>query len=193
MSATPRRLRPVPAWSHSTGLIDVRPRTGADLDVRGHLADRLSRYCWGFDERRLDVLEDCFTDDAIWVGEVMGETRVGPHVGRTAVLSWLAGFWPHQRDQRRHVITNLIVEQITPGSATCLAYLLLVGSARAAVALEAAGLYRVEYRLEDHVWRISRLAAGFDVPFWKGEVEDMEPWVRELFGIRSGGEDDVPV
>ena len=63
-------------------------------------------------------------------------------MGRSAVVGWLTGFWPHQTDQRRHVVTNLIVERCEGNSATCLAYLLLVGSTRATVALESAGLYR---------------------------------------------------
>ena len=183
VSVTPRKLRPAPAWAHANGLVALHPRSGADLDLRGQLVDRLARYCWGFDERRRDILQDCFTQDAVWVGDVMGETRVGPFEGRDAVVSWLAGFWPHQRDQRRHVVTNVIVEDVGDGSATCLAYLLLVGSSRRSVALEAAGMYRIEYRLDAGAWRISRLSAGFDIPFWKGEVQDMEPWVSDLFGI----------
>jgi hypothetical protein len=51
------------------------------------------------------------------------------------------------------------------------------------VALESAGIYRVELRREADTWRICRLDAAFDVPFWKQEVEDMEPWVKDLFGI----------
>ncbi len=183
MTVVPRQLRPRPAWAHGTGLVSVRTRTAADLDVRGRLEDRLHRYCWGFDERRQDILEDCFTADGTWTGNAMGETRVGPHVGRDTVVAWLAGFWPHQRDQRRHVVTNFMIDALTEREATAYAYLLLVGSSRRAVALEAAGMYRIDFRNEGGEWRISALLAGFDIPFWRGEVEDMEPWVRDLFGI----------
>ena len=183
MTVVPRQLRPRPAWAHGTGLVSVRTRTAADLDVRGRLEDRLHRYCWGFDERRQDILEDCFTADGTWTGNAMGETRVGPHVGRDTVVAWLAGFWPHQRDQRRHVVTNFMVDAVSAKEATAYAYLLLVGASRRAVALEATGMYRIDYRKEGGVWRISALLAGFDIPFWRGEVEDMEAWVRELFGI----------
>lgn len=178
----PRRLRPSPAWAHSTGAITL---TGGltGIDTRTDLAERLYRYCWSYDERRVELLADCFTADAIWRGSVMGETVVGPHIGRKLVIEWLTGFWEHQRDQRRHVITNLIIERHDDNSATCLAYLLLLGSKRAAVALESAGIYRVDLRREADTWRICRLDAAFDVPFWKQEVEDMEPWVKDLFGI----------
>ena len=184
MSTTPRRLRPRPAWAHKDGLVKVLANPAPGLDVRGMLADRMYRYCWGFDERQEQVLEECFTEDAVWVGDVMGETRVGPFEGRKAVLAYLTGFWPHQRDQRRHVVTNFVVETIDGDTARGLAYLLLVGSTRATTGLEASGLYCVDYRRSaDGNWRITKLSAGFDVPFWKGEVEEMEPWVRHLFGI----------
>jgi ketosteroid isomerase-like protein len=184
VSTTPRRLRPRPAWAHRDGLVAVRADPAPGLEIRGLLADRMYRYCWGFDERQEHVLAGCFTEDAVWVGDVMGETRVGPHEGRDAVLAYLTGFWPHQRDQRRHVVTNFVVEEIDGDTARGMAYLLLVGSTRAATGLEAAGLYCLDYRREtDGEWRISRLSAGFDVPYWRMEVEEMEPWVRELLGI----------
>ena len=186
----PRRLRPAPAWAHAHGVIDLRSGGDCDPLTRARLSERLHRYCWSFDERRADLLSDCFTADASWAGNVMGETRVGPLVGRSAVVDWLTGFWPYQRDQRRHVVANFIVEQCEPDSATCLAYLLLLGSAGRSVALESAGIYRVEFRREGDTWRICRLDAGFDVPFWKQEVDEMDPWVRDLFGIEEAHADD---
>jgi ketosteroid isomerase-like protein len=184
VSQSRRPLRPPPAWATRTGLVRLASRPPVGLDAAQALQDRLHRYCWGFDERRHDVLVDTFTADAVWVGDVMGETSIGPHRGRDAVLSWLAAFWEHQRDQRRHVVTNFVLEEMSDTTATAMAYLLLLGASKSSAALEAAGLYRVEYRLEqDGAWRISHLTAGFDAPFWKTEVESMEPWVRELFGI----------
>ena len=179
-----RPLRPQPAWAHRTGLVHVESRPPAGLDVAQTLQDRLHRYCWGFDERRHDVLIDTFTADCVWVGDVMGETTIGPHRGRDTVLAWLSAFWDHQRDQRRHVVTNFVLEELGESTASGMAYLLLVGASNASVVLEAAGLYRVQYRLEqDGVWRITQLTAGFDAPFWRTEVEAMAPRVRELFGI----------
>lgn len=183
--STPRRpLRPQPAWASRTGLIHLDAGPPVELDTAHALQDRLHRYCWGFDERRHDVLVETFTADAVWVGDVMGETSIGPHRGRDTVLAWLAAFWEHQRDQRRHVITNFVLAEVGETTASALAYLLLVGASNASVGLEATGLYRVDYRLEgDGTWRIARLTAGFDAPFWKGEVASMAPWVRELLGI----------
>ena len=182
MSSHP--LRPTPAWAHGTRVVELSAHPPTEqLPVRDQLVERLHRYCWSFDERRHDLLADCFTEDAVWEGFVMGETDVGPHIGRESVLSYLTTFWAHQRDQRRHVITNFLVESLEGDSATGMAYLLLMGSKRAQTQFECAGFYRAVYRREPDGWRISRLTAGFDSPYWKQEVEQMEPWVRDLFGI----------
>ena len=182
-------LRPEPAWAHRTGLISLRPPgTGdpaAEAAVAHQLQDRMHRYCWGFDERRADVLESVFTEDAVWQANVMGETPVGPFTGREAVLGWLTGFWPHQKDQRRHMPLNFIVEDVQESTATAMCYLILLGSTRAATALETAALYKLDYRREGGEWRIAVLTAGFDSPFWKQEIADMQPWVRELMGISA--------
>lgn len=173
--------RPVPAWAHRTGLLNLESTPPTDtLSTREQLEECLYRYCWSFDERRPDLLAQCFTEDAVWAGYVMGETDVGPHVGRDALLTYLTTFWEYQRDQRRHVISNFIVESLGDDTATGAAYLLLLGSKRATTAFETAGFYRIDYRREASEWRISGLTAAFDSPFWKQEVEEMEPWVREL-------------
>jgi hypothetical protein len=181
-------LRPNPAWAHGTGLIGLQATAPpSEAGVSYLLQDRIHRYCWSFDERRKDLLTACFTSDATWHANVMGETPVGPFVGRDAVVGWLSGFWPHQKDQRRHMILNFMVEEAGPADARAHCYLILLGSTRAATQLETAGMYQLDYRLEGGHWRISRLTAGFDSPFWKQEIAEMQPWVRDLFGISASG------
>lgn len=180
-------LRPSPAWAHGTGL--VRLRTGAErsvappLDPRQALQEVIHRYCWAFDERRGDLLAECFTAGGTWEASVMGETRVGPFVGQAQVQEWLSRFWDHQRDQRRHLILNFIVEDLQDDRATALAYLLLMGSSDAASRMESVGFYRLDFRIDGGAWRIESLQAGFDSPFWTMDVSEMSPRVRQLFGI----------
>jgi ketosteroid isomerase-like protein len=180
-------LRPAPAWAHAMDVITLRASadrgTSTSLDPRQAMQETIHRYCWAFDERRADLLLECFTDDAVWEASVMGETRVGPFVGRAAVQEWLTRFWSHQRDQRRHLILNFIVEEQHDDHGTALAYLLLMGSRDAESRLETTGFYRLSYQRGADGWRISSLFGGFDSPFWQMEVRDMSPRVRALFGI----------
>ncbi len=186
-------LRPPPAWEHRTGAVQLRTTAERSvvpaLDARQALQEVIHRYCWAFDERRADLLRECFTEDGTWEASVMGETRVGPFDGQAQVQEWLARFWDHQRDQRRHLILNFIVEDLHEDRATALAYLLLMGSSDAASRMESVGFYRLDFRSDAGTWRIKSLVAGFDSPFWKMDVSEMSPRVRQLFGILDVPED----
>lgn len=187
-AGSPDALRPPPAWASATGLVSLPPESvEAPPLVHQRLVDRLHRYCWGFDERNVDVLADCFTADGSWAGDSMGETKIGPFEGREAVVAWLTRYWDHQRDQRRHVVTNVVVTACSDDEATLLSYLLLFGSKQAASRLESIGLYRLDCRREGEQWRIASLNAGFDSPFWRREVTALSPEARDLFGVAAEG------
>ena len=136
-----------------------------------HAADRLAvaeavhLYGWGYDERDRELLGGCFTADGTWEGHVMGVDSVGPFVGRDAIVEFLTGFWDEQTDQRRHIFTNVVVSDLSESSAVAHAYLMLTASTNGEMTPVTNGPYRFELRLDDGVWRISRLAAGFDAPF----------------------------
>lgn len=182
-----RVLRPSPAWADRSGFVQLGGNPApVHPVVYQAVTDRFHRYCWGFDERRADVLADCFTEDGVWEANVMDETVVGPFVGREEVMEWLTRYWDVQRDQRRHMITNIVISRATDEEVTVVGYVLLVGSRHASSRLESAGVYELSCRsFPDSHWRIARLRAGFDSPYWKQEVHEMSPEDRRLFGITS--------
>jgi hypothetical protein len=161
-------LRPAPAWAKAGGHSQVTALHHRDADrAIDHvlIAERIYRYGWAFDERNPELLGDCFTEDAVWEANVMGLEPVGPYVGRAAIVQWLAGFWEIQHDQRRHLFTNVIVQDLTDTTATAHAYLMLTASADAAMTPVTAGPYRLELLREPDSWRLARMVAGFDAPF----------------------------
>lgn len=178
---------PVPAWAHAVGMLDlgspVRPAVTAGLVDRAIFVERIARYCWAYDERRLDRLAECFAQDAVWEGNVLGRVPIGPMEGRQKIVDWLSEFWPYQKDQRRHMILNTIVEEQSPEAAVSLSYLLLMSSTGEAVSMESMGFYRVAYRKVDGDWLIARLTAGFDKPFWPGALEALSERGRARHGI----------
>jgi hypothetical protein len=131
------------------------------------VAERIARYGWAYDERDREGLGDCFTEDGVWEGQIMGTDPVGPFEGRAAIVEFLTGFWDEQDDQRRHVFTNVVVDEVGPHTATAHAYLILLGSSDAAMRPLTAGPYRLHLARDPHddVWRMTRLAAGFDAPY----------------------------
>lgn len=159
---------PVPGWARMRGhvtvgaLDPVEPGGGAD---RLSIAERVHLYGWGYDERDRDLLGGCFTEDGIWEGQVMGADTVGPFEGRDAVVDFLTAFWDEQDDQRRHIFTNVVVGDLAGSTGVAHAYLLLTASTGGVMTPVTNGPYRFEMRKDADIWRISRLAAGFDAPF----------------------------
>ena len=178
---------PLPAWAHACGMLNlkesIRPSGAGELADRLLCMERIARYCWAYDERRIDALVDCFTEDAVWEGSVLGRVPVGPFVGRARIGKWLSGFWPHQHDQRRHMLLNTIVEEQSADSVLTLSYLQLLSSDSKRVKLETTGFYRVACRRADDHWKIARLTAGFDAPFWPGDIETMSASGRARHGV----------
>ena len=158
----------LPGWAHATGLLALTPESTRGLEptpAHAAMIDRMSRYAWAFDERRPDLLADNFTEDATWTADIRGEQRIGPHVGRDAIVAFMSGFWPEQTDQRRHMILNHLVTELDGDSGTIISYHLLMSAAAELVPVTS-GFYSVRMRHEaDGCWRISSLLAGYDIPF----------------------------
>jgi hypothetical protein len=119
MKMLPDATPEIPAWAHRTGMLALgdahRPDEAQAMADRSLFSERIARYCWAYDERRREALADCFTQDAIWEGNVLGQVAIGPFVGREKIVTWLTEFWPYQHVQRRHMILNTIVEKQSPG------------------------------------------------------------------------------
>jgi hypothetical protein len=179
----------LPAWAHRCGMIRlgeavVLPDPRALTD-RILFSERIARYCWAYDERQLDLLADCFTEDGVWEGNVLGQIPVGPFKGRDAIRTWLSEFWPHQRDQRRHMILNTVVESQSEHAAATLSYLLLMSSDGERSRLETTGFYHVNYQRVGDTWKIMHLKAGFDAPFWPGNIKTMSERGRARHGVAT--------
>lgn len=174
----------LPGWAHHSGALAIGGGVaGADPDAARLVIERVARYCWAYDERRADLLADCFTEDGVWEGNVLAKVPVGPFEGRERIRKWLTEFWPHQHDQRRHMLLNNLVESLSADSAVTLSYLLLMSSDGAVPKLECTGFYRCDLSLEGKTWRIARMTACFDAPFWPGQLESMSERGKRRHGV----------
>jgi hypothetical protein len=162
------QLQPEPGWGRTTGQTRVGRLSHGEPDSameRLMIAERIYRYGWGYDERDQALLGDCFADDGIWEGSIMGQQPLGPFTGRDEIVAWLMTFWNEQTDQRRHRFTNVIIQDLTQVSATAHAYLMLTAATNGIVTPVTTGPYRFELTRRADSWRFARLVANFDVPF----------------------------
>jgi SnoaL-like domain len=141
------------------------PRASSEAVDRSLIAERIYRYGWAYDERDRSLFGDCFSEDAVWEGSVMGQESVGPFAGRDAIVEWNTDFWKVQNDQRRHVFTNVIIDDLTDTYAVAHAYLLLTSSSNSKMTPVTTGPYRLQLVKQDDGWRIRHLTSSFDAPF----------------------------
>ncbi|BCW58554.1 nuclear transport factor 2 family protein [Arthrobacter sp. StoSoilB20] len=157
-----------PAWAHAKGFLSLGapravPTTFQEIADRDLARESALRYSYAYDERRLDVLHDLLTTDAKFSISISGG-EVHAESGRETVVEWLSGIMNGQDDQRRHLVTNIIVEDITDSTAVIVTYL-AVYSVRETAQLATTGFYRFELAKEGPLWLISHIFDGLDRPF----------------------------
>lgn len=159
---------PPPSWGSAGGFLTFR--SGGNPDDRhaldAHLIqERIARYGWSFDERRADQLAQCFTEDALWWGNIAGTAPVEPVRGRDSIVTWLSDFWPRQSDQRRHLMTSVLIQDQSPSHASAICSLLLTSAQAATLSVVLTSFYRFALVKSSGVWQINELFEGCDVPF----------------------------
>jgi hypothetical protein len=127
------------------------------------IQETMARYAVAYDERRLDILADVFTEDAIFAFSIAGGSY-GEYTGRQAVVDWLHEVMLGQFDQRRHSCNNFILEELDGYRAAAAVYFSLFASAEE-TELVTTGFYRVNFRKEDGRWRICYVFDGLDRAF----------------------------
>jgi ketosteroid isomerase-like protein len=160
---------PAPSWGRDAGLLHIGappgPLTAQAVADRLLIIETMHRYGWAYDERDADALRDCFTEDTVFEASIANGTPIGPYRGRKDFLDWLTAFWTQQRDQRRHVVLNPIINDLRSDSAVALSYLLLTSAQDGAMTATTTGFYRMCMSKRAGRWQIEHFYAGFDTPF----------------------------
>jgi hypothetical protein len=157
-----------PAWAHAGGFLSLEapravPTTLQEIADRDLARESALRYSYAYDERRLDVLHALLTPDAKFSISISGG-EVHTESGRETVIEWLSGIMDGQDDQRRHLVTNVIIDDITDSTAVVVTYL-AVYSVRETAQLATTGFYRFELAKEGPIWLVSHIFDGLDRPF----------------------------
>lgn len=132
---------------------------------RGKINDALNRYAWGYDQNDIGAIARCFATDAVMSMKIQDGDLIGPFEGREAILGLMKGSLEAQDDQRRHVTTNVFVDDETDDSATVTSYLLLVTIADGALNVISSGWYRDRFAVEDGQWVIADRFLQLDLPY----------------------------
>ena len=161
--------RPQQAWAHRQGKLQMRPLQPADwtpeaLSVRAQVADAFYRFAMAWDEIQVDVLCSCFTADAVFESSEGSATAFMSLRGHDEMRAELSSRMEYQSDQRRHIMTDVLVEELDLGQGTASALAQCVVTATGEdLVLAASVIYTAELRLEDDgCWRFSYFFVGMD-------------------------------
>jgi hypothetical protein len=161
------QTRPEQAWAHKSGLLamGIHKAIPADSNALDRLAigEAFSRFGIAHDENRIDVLGTCFTEDAVLLVTEGSAEPLAKMEGRDAILRGLGSVISQQTDQRRHCITNVVIDELTDAEAKALAYG-MVSCAADDLWLGASVIYAGDLRKEsDGTWRFTRFVIGMDL------------------------------
>jgi len=160
---------PLQAWAHRQGRVAMRPLEPADfgpeaLSARARIADAFHRFAVAHDEAQFAQLASCFTEDAVFEVAEGSAEAFERFDGRTRIQERLSEVVAEQGDQRRHLMGNVLVEELdlTAGAATAIAFG-LVSVAADTVRWGASVIYHARLRREpDGCWRFCAFFVGMD-------------------------------
>jgi len=125
----------------------------------------LSRAAYSFDERKMDMLEQCFIPEATMLVNITGTGEVGPFQGRDAIMQLMADTLAAQTDVRRHVISNFIFESEGENAATVISSLVVFSVVQGKIDVIISGIYRDDVVKGGDGWQISHRHLDLDLPF----------------------------
>lgn len=123
------------------------------LEQKLEIHELLSRAAYAFDERDMDMLENCFAKDAEFSMRIAGGDLIGPFAGRAAVMKLFNDSVATQTDKRRHVISNIFFES-SEEQPCVISNLTLLATEAGEIKLLSAALYRDLVIHEDGAWRL---------------------------------------
>ncbi|WP_370324178.1 nuclear transport factor 2 family protein [Euzebya sp.] len=134
-----------------------------DITDRLDILDLISRYGHCYDEGDLDAMADCFTADATF--EIRGGIAGMPAVmeGREAIRQAMGARRASTATaQRRHLITNAIVDADGPHRARTASYLLLGSTVEGSLHLPVTGRYADVVVRDGGRWRFAERVLTMD-------------------------------
>ena len=132
---------------------------------RQAIHDLFMDYAWAMDARDFDLLADVFHEDASFTIDIAGADSVGPFEPGSGVVEFIRSTTQQQTDQRRHVITNIRVEEETGSDATVTATLTLNVVDEGQLEVQSIGVYRAECVDVWDRWKFRGFNLALDLPF----------------------------
>ena len=123
------------------------------VDDKLAIHELLGRAALGYDARDLDMLTDCFAEQAHRSVRIAGGDLIGPFEGREQIMGLMTSSMQEQSDVRRHVISNIFFAE-HGDEPLVMSVLTLLATENGQTQLLSAGVYRDRVINQDGIWRI---------------------------------------
>jgi len=153
-------------WAHTDGVVNMQPGTAIapqSLADRAMIADAFARWGIGYDEGKLDVIRALFPADGELDVLEASSKPLQTLKGIDTIIKNAVADRAKQNDQRRHAISNVVIDRLSGTSATAIAYGVVTAAGGGELYLGATVIYRGDMKkMPDGTWRFARLVIGMD-------------------------------
>lgn len=125
----------------------------------------LNAYAMAYDDDDMDVMADTMTPDAVMTLRIADGDVIGPFDGREAILKLMKDSHASQTDQRRHLVSNMVIRELTGSSARVDSYLTLISIEDKKLTVLTTARYEDELVKDGAAWRFRKRHIQLDLPY----------------------------
>jgi ketosteroid isomerase-like protein len=135
------------------------------MTARAEIENLLNRYSLAYDRNDMPTMAGTFTDDAVMSLRIGDGDLIGPFDGKEAIMKLMTDSLASQNDQRRHLVSNLVIDKETDDAATVVSYLTLISIADGKANLLSTAVYEDELTRDGGEWRFTKRHIQLDLPY----------------------------
>lgn len=163
----PQTMRPPAGWVAESGLAKVMPQTKPitprELASRAAITELFARWGNSIDEMNAPLMRSILTDDAVMTVYLGSPKAARSMQGGDTVVQGMVGLHQNHGDQRRHALSNVIIQNLTADTAEGFAYGVVARTADGTMSFLGEVYYSGKFRRgKDGLWRISNLDVIID-------------------------------
>ena len=129
------------------------------------ISELLSRSAYALDERDVDMLSACFSEEANFTMRIAGGDMIGPFEGRESIMKLMTDSMDQQTDKRRHVVSNIFFESSEGTNVSVVSNLTLFATENEEIQVLSAGVYHDQVVKTGNNWELHRRHLDLDKPY----------------------------
>ena len=126
------------------------------------ISELLSRAAYALDERDVDMLSACFSEEANFTMRIAGGDMIGPFEGRESIMKLMTDSMDQQTDKRRHVVSNIFFESSEGNNVSVVSNLTLFATENEEIQVLSAGVYHDQVVKRDNNWELHQRHLDLD-------------------------------